>query len=53
MSKTRNTKKTDSVIAKIARAGKKSVLRSKMNQRDKQDFRAHALRDLVAGVEYI
>lgn len=53
MSKSRKVNKQESVFAKVAKAGKRSVLRSETNKREQRDFRQHAMRDLIAGVEYL
>lgn len=53
MSKSRRVNKQEAVFTKVAKAGKRSVLRSKINERERHEFRQHALRDLVAGVEYL
>lgn len=53
MSKSRKVNKNESVFAKVAKAGKRSVLRSVMAKREQREFKQHEMRDLVSGVEYL
>lgn len=53
MSKSRKVNKSESVFAKVAKAGKRSVLRSVNDKREHREFKQHTMRDLVAGVEYL
>lgn len=53
MSKSRKVNKQEAVFTKVAKAGKRSVLRSVTDKRESREFRQHALRDLIAGAEYL
>lgn len=52
MSKTRKLNKEESLMARVTKVGKKSVLRSQQQQRERHTFRALA-HQLVAGAEYL
>lgn len=52
MSKTVKRTEKDSAMAKIVRAGKKSILRAQQQQRDRHAFRA-LQHQLIAGAEYL
>ena len=53
MSKSRKVNKQESVFTKVAKAGKRSVLRSMNDKREHREFKQHAMRELIAGVEYL